>query len=393
MKRVNYKRVLLVVGCFSCLVVSTIFLVSQLFSNDTDQEDIEEDIVEVEEDNTVSFLAVGDNIGHDRVNAYGDINEGEYGDGSYSFLPSYSNVASYIEEADLSFVNQETIIGGDDIGIYGYPAFNTPEQMAQDLVSLGFDIINGASNHTCDMGLAAINFTCELWRQFEEVIYVGVYDSQEDADTIKTIERNGITFSVLSYTYGTNGYTIPNDYNVYLFDEDKITADVAKAKEVSDVVIVSCHWGTESVYDITDTQEQYAQLLADLEVDLVLGHHAHIIQSVEWVEGVNGNETLVAYGLGNFLSTMETLDTQLEGMLSLDFVKTDDDVVIENVEWISLVNHFEDGFETAAPTVYLLSEYSEELRQEHYVLSDYPDALEYFEEKTAEIMSNISIRE
>ncbi len=339
--------------------------------------------IETQEDTVISFLAVGDNLIHTRLYTYADTKSGTLDDGEYDFLPLYENVAEAIGAADISFVNQESIIGGDELGISGYPSFNTPEQMAADLSTLGFDIVNGANNHTLDMGLSGVNNTCEIWRQYDDILFGGIYDSQEDADTIRLMEYEGITFAFLSYTYGTNGYAMVTEYCTNLFDEDSIREDVAKAKEVSDVIIVSAHWGEEGYYQLNSMQTEYGQLFADLEVDLVIGTHSHTIQSLEWVEGVNGNQTLIAYGLGNFISTMETVDTQLAGMLTLDFVVDGDDVTIENVEWTALVNYFTGE----VFSVGYLSDFTEEMNATHYVLATKcPDAITYFTDKTLEII-------
>lgn len=375
------------------LISAIVGLCIRLFGNHEEEvEDVDattvvtEELVE-EEDNTISFLAVGDNLIHERIFTYADECSGELDDGLYDFTSCYAYMADDIAEADISFVNQESIIGGDELGLYGYPAFNSPEQVAEDLVNLGFDMVNGATNHSMDMGITGVENTAEIWRQYEDdVLFSGIYDSQEDADTIRVMEQDGVTFALLSYTYGVNDYTMPNDYCVSLFDEDKIREDVANAKEIADVVIVSAHWGTESEYEVTDEQREYAQLFADLEVDLVIGHHPHVIQSLEWVEGENENQTLVAYSLGNFFSTMETVDTQLEGMLTLDFVVGDDDeITIENVAWTPLVNHFDEEVFFMLP----LSEYTEELNSEHYVLADEcPDAITTFTEMTKDIIGD-----
>lgn len=382
-RKLNLKKVMTVVMIPLLLVGG--YIVYLMINNDPSPTSETKQTETVNAKEKVSFMAVGDNIGHERVYTYADKNGGELNDGDYDFKPSYKYMTKYIKDADLSFINQESILGGDDLGISGYPAFNTPSQMANDLTDLGFDIINGASNHTLDKGFKGIQNSAKTWRQFKDVIFAGAYDSQEDADTVRVIERNGIKFSLLSYTYGTNGYTSPNSYAVPLFDDAKITSDVKKAKEVSDVVLVSAHWGTESDATITKDQKHYAQLFADLGVDLVIGTHPHVIQPMEWVTGANGNKTLVAYCLGNFLSTMETIDTQLEGMLSLDFVKNGDKVSIENVVWTPLINHFGDGTFVVMP----LKEYTKELNATHYVLKDKePNAIEAFKKQTQEVIGS-----
>lgn len=327
----------------------------------------------------VSFLAVGDNLGHMTVNNYADSLVGVKGDSQYNYLPLYENVSDIISEVDLAFINQETIIGGDHIGISGYPMFNSPEAWARDVAALGFDIVNAASNHTVDKGFSAIENSAEIWARYDTVTYVGAYISQEDADTIRVVEREGIKFAVLAYTYGTNGLPKPNEFCVYLLDEDKIKSDVAKAKEISDVVIVSAHWGDEGALKPNETQQKYAQIFADAEVDLVVGHHSHTVQPIEWVTGSSGNETLIVYGLGNFISTMTSVDNQLEIMLTLDFVRQGTEVVIDNIIAIPMVNHYDTN---GATQVYFLEDYTTSLVSRHRNLSGkMTDVLSYYEQQ------------
>lgn len=355
--------------------------IGNIFHKETVQEEVH--IVEEVTEDRVTFLAVGDNIGHDRVHDYGDVMEGEEGDGLYDFKPSYKNVVNQISNVDLAFINQESIIGGNELGISGYPAFNSPEDLAKNIVEVGFDIVNAATNHILDKGDIGVANAAQTWSQYEEVLYVGAYESQESADKIRTIERNGIIFAVLAYTYGTNGYTSSYDYTAPLFDEAQIIKDVAAAKEISDVVIVSAHWGLEGSFELDETQKKYSQIFADEGVDLVIGHHAHVIQPVEWLEGRNGNKTLVAYGLGNFLSTMESLDNQLEGMLTLDFVRVEEQVVIENVKFVPLINHFGEG----PVEVYYLDDYTTDLGSVHFTLKDEEiDYMEYYWGKIGELI-------
>lgn len=358
--------------------------VSDAFLTEEDTS-LEELIVE-HEDTTISFLAVGDNIGHERVIDYADANSGEMDDGEYDFTSIYSEVEEFIQEADIAYVNQETILGGDDLGTSGYPVFNSPEQWAYDLATVGFDVVNGSNNHSLDKGYDALITSIETFSLIPEILYVGLFESEEAANAIQTLEVEGVTFAFLSYTEVSNSTDIPNDYCINFFNEDNIREDVANAKAVSDVVIVSAHWGTESSLDVNEMQETYAQLFADLEVDVVIGTHTHTLQSIEWVEGENSNETLVVYSLGNFVGTMDPVDAQLEGMLTFDVCKDDNEITIENVTLTPLVNHYDsDGNIVIIP----LNEYSDELNAEHYILeTEEPNAIEYYENLVSEIIDS-----
>lgn len=383
LRRKQRERALLIFKLKVCIGAGLILIVWNIFGNTLDtisayrtsKINLNNILSEATSENKdrVSFLAVGDNIGHDRVNQYADSMLGEMDDDQYDYSASYKNVEKQIKSADIAFINQESIIGGKSLGITGYPAFNSPEELAGNLVDVGFDVVNAATNHILDKGFTGVQNAANTWAQYSGITYVGAYVSQEDADTIRTFKCNGITFSILAYTYGTNGYKVDNDFTVPWFERDKIISDVAKAKEISDVVMVSAHWGDEGSYTLNSLQQEYGQLFADQGVDLVIGHHAHTVQELTWVEGEMGNKTLIAYGLGNFLSTMESVDNQLEGMLTLDFVKKGSEIVIENILFIPLINHFGEG----PVEVHYMSEYTEELRSVHYTLKD----------ETSEVMS------
>ena len=94
-----------------------------------------------------------------------------------------------------------------------------------------------------------------------------------------------------------NDHQPTHDYTVDTFDENKIKQDVKKAKQQSDVVLVSAHWVMKVSISLTPLKK-YAQIFADAGVDVVLGTHPHVIQPVKWVDGREGNRTLVAYSLG-----------------------------------------------------------------------------------------------
>ncbi|WP_373710400.1 CapA family protein [Jeotgalibaca porci] len=317
------------------------------------------------EEKRISFIGVGDNLIHENV-----IWAAETPDGSYDFSNMYENIAADVENADLAFLNQETIFAGPDYPYSGYPSFNTPEQLGTNMVDLGFDLINGATNHTLDFGVAGATYALDFWKQYEDVRYTGVFESEEASLEIPTIERDGVTFSFLAYTYGTNGIEPDTNWRVNYFDEEKIRTDVAKAKEVSDVVIVSAHWGDENTYVVNEYQKYYGQLFADLEVDVVIGTHPHVIQPVEWLTGTNGNEMLVVWSLGNLLAhALDDINT-LGGMISFDFVVTEEETAIENIVFRPTVSHFSYHYNDNDRLkrkfkIYYLDEYTDELSIEH----------------------------
>ncbi len=335
----------------------------------------------------VTFVAVGDNLPDEAIGRYADSLAGDVGDGAYDYAPIYEAMKPMIESADLAYVKQETHIGGEEIGPRGWPSFNTTDDMARAIVDTGFDLVASASNHSYDWGTyGAVEHSREVW-DAAPVTFTGTAATQEQADQLATIERNGITFSLLDYTYGVNGFTsqeLPR-YAINLIDEERIRADVARAKEASDVVLVAMHWGTENLMEADEEQQRYAQLLADLEVDVVLGSHPHVIGPLEWVEGESGHQTLVAYSLGNFLSNHETpkLKNELEGALSCTFIRGEDgSVSIEDIVWTPLVNHTEEGYHRVIP----LKDYTAELASKHRLLSSVEDPLKELSDLNASVI-------
>ena len=337
----------------------------------------------------VSFVAVGDNLPEIGMGTYADAQAGEPGDGDYDYTPIFAPIRDYVQAADLAYVKEETHLGGDEIGPRGYPSFNTTDQMADALVDTGFDLVGSASNHAYDWGAFGANdHSREVWNA-QPVAFAGTASSVEEAEKIATVERNGITFALLDYTYGVNGYDQEDlpDYAVSFMDKDRIEADVKRAQEMADVVLVAMHWGTENLMEADDTQRDYAQFLADLGVDVVLGSHPHVIGPMTWLTGEGGNRTLVAYSLGNFTSNHEYthIYNELEGMLSCDFVKEDGEVRIENVAWVPLVMHT-DGTSFA---VYALKDYTPELASAHPTLSAEEDPIGWLRQTSEDVVNSL----
>ena len=335
--------------------------------------------------NSVSFVAVGDNLPEDMLGAYAYALGGDH----YNYQPIYEFVQPLMSAADVAYVKQEVHLD-DTLGVHGYPSFNAPESLADDLISVGFDMIGSASNHIYDWGyFGACARNREVWNS-KNVTFAGSNLNAEEAQTIATFEKNGITFAFLDYTYGVNGYDESDLdwWEVNFISEERITSDVTRAHELADVVIVAMHWGTENFTGIDEYQEQYAQLLANLNVDIVLGSHPHVIGPVKWLDGTDGHKTLVAYSLGNFVSRHEAPDAynELEGMLSCDFVSDGEAITIENATWTPLINHTD--YENYYFRVIPLANYTAELAHNGVAMSQLDNAVEWVRTTTHEIVGD-----
>ena len=259
------------------------------------------------------FFFTGDALIHGTVWMDADL-----GNGSYDFLPILENMGRLSEGYDLKYYNQETILGGTELGLHGYPTFNSPQEVGDAMVNLGFRLVSTANNHSLDQGLTGINRSCEFWRNQEEqygVHMAGTYDSQEAHDALNVYEINGITYTFLSWTYGCNGLLPPEGYeyivNIYPEHVEELLDQVRRANEISDVVIVAMHWGTEYSMEANDEQRELAQKLSENGADIIIGNHPHVIQPIEWV---NDGKTICYYAMGNMVSA-QIEEPNLVGMV------------------------------------------------------------------------------
>ena len=345
-----------------------------------------EPVVEEKEDSVVSFMAVGDNLIHAAIymNAYAKY-------GAYEFDDIYSEIKYFVESKDVAYINQETILGGTELGLSHYPMFNSPHEIGEAVANAGFDWIASCSNHSMDKFEAGIISDLNFWDQYPDIVTTGLNRSFKEQQTNKYIERNGVKFGVLGYTYGTNGIEIPEgkEYLVNLYSKERIKEDVERLKGTCDSILVSMHWGDE--YSTTPNAEQLelAQYMADLGVDVIIGEHPHVIQPMDWVEGKDGNRTLVIYSLGNFLSSQDEPFNMLGGCASFDIRKDGNtgEITVENVKWYPVVNHISNGDYTAGTRdyrVYLLKDYTDELASQHRL----GVTRQYFIDKTEEVMND-----
>lgn len=338
--------------------------------------------------NEISLVMVGDILLHDRVEE-----SAMQPDGTYDFAAIFSQTKEKIQEADLALVNQEVIIGGADLGVSGYPAFNAPFEAGHGLVEAGFDVVCHGTNHALDKGKKGLLSCINFWEtNYPQIAVLGIHDSEEDRDALYFYEQDGMKIAILNYTYGTNGISLPSGmpYAVDMLEESQVIADIRRAEAEADFTIVCPHWGTEYQLTPSSAQEKWTRIFLEQGVDLVLGTHPHVIEPVEWVtDEETGHKMLVYYSLGNYVNwtsgTGAGVSNRMVGgmaQVTLGFENRgagngdsqsgqESSVVIKDFGIEALVCHVQEG--ANGVQVYSLSDYTPQLAADNAIVSQAPD--------------------
>ena len=313
-----------------------------------------------------TFAGVGDNLIHQAI-----FSQYEMGVTDYDFKEDYALMKPYIEAADLSFINQETICAGEEFGLSHYPQFNGPTQILDAVADTGFDWLAASSNHSLDKGsdalLAELNY---LHENYPDISVTGAYRSEEESNQYIVREVNGIKVGLLGYTYGLNGIPLPEDmpWLVELIDEDQIQKDMEEISKISDVQIVSMHWGTEYHTEIEAEQQALAQKMNEWGVEVIIGTHPHVIKPAEIIQGEK-QDTLCYYSLGNFLSAQDTNEGMVGGMASftLQYDFDTQETSFKDVKFTPTVMYYDPAFTTFK--VMTIHDYNDDYIPSHYVAS------------------------
>jgi len=298
----------------------------------------------------ISFAAAGDNLIHESVYKTAKTNAAALASTGgpkvdYYFKEMYSEkIRGLISSADLAFVNQEAPIVPDRPAA-GYPAFNTPTEAGDTLIEIGFDIVNLANNHMLDMEgqCEGLRSTIEYWNS-KDIMTVGAYESTEDYNTVRIMECKDKRIAVLSYTYGTNGNKLnPKSAGlvVPIINDSTIIEQVSNASKYADAVVVSMHWGDENKFAVNAEQKRLAALLSKYGADVVIGHHSHTLQPMEWVTNELGEKTLVIYSLGNLISSQIEAYKLVGGIATFELVfSPEGKLTVENALLTPTVTHY-----------------------------------------------------
>lgn len=298
----------------------------------------------------------------------------------------YDLIKSYFANDDLSIANLETPIGGEELGISGTGySFNASKQIGEQVASLGLEVVSTANNHANDRGDQGIDNTLDFLNE-KNIMAVGTYYNQEDRDAGKYMTINGITFGFVSYTYATNQivsetsrekvglFNEPSDRTFTQEFQDLLTKEITETRENCDVLIAMMHWGTEFTYDLSSNQEEVAQFISDLGVDIIIGNHPHCSQTIEMI---NNDRTLCMYSLGNFVSadpdvtraSQEFVNAYNVSMfVTLNIVKEDDTISITDINYIPIINYYDENLENFK--LVPLDQYDESLETTHYHYQD-----------------------
>lgn len=274
-------------------------------------------------DTTINMAVVGDIMCHgpNFKDAYNSSTK------TYDFSTFFTQIKSYISNADIAIGNLETTFAGGNKAYSGYPTFNSPPQLAKDVQNLGIDVLTTSNNHSMDSGYNGLINTIDTLDNLG-ISHTGTFKSEEDKNKILIKDVNGIKIAFLSYTYGTNGISIPKgkEYCINLIDKELIQSQLESAKALNpDVICVSMHWGIEYKLQPNDEQKDLADFLFENGADIILGSHPHVLEPMEkrtvTLSDGTTKDGFVIYSLGNFISAQKDKYTKDSIILNLKITK------------------------------------------------------------------------
>lgn len=322
-------------------------------------------------DTTVHMLAVGDNLVQTYV--YRRAQECSADGTSYNFQPLYENVKPIISAADVAIINQETLICGGDYEISGSGFnFNSPVQLGEAMVDLGFDVFTIANNHMLDKRIDGLESSMDYWdgmMQKYPILVLGAYRDEADQNNIRVQEVNGLKIAYLAYTESLNNYSVPADSTVKIGriqDEELIERQIKEARGLADAVVVAAHWGKEDTHEVQQNVKDIAEKMVNWGADVIIGTHPHTAQTMEYIEREDGSMGFVFYSLGNFISAQTDNFNVVGEMGGFDLVKdgVSGKTSVLNVKVMPVITHYDNAL-FGNLRLYPYSEYNEWLASRH----------------------------
>ena len=199
--------------------------------------------------------------------------------------------------------------------------------MGEAIADAGFDVVTCATNHALDQGVSGIDFTKDFFES-RDIMCIGVQsEAEKEYRPYEVLAKGGAKFALFNYTYGTNGNWIPENkaYMLHLLDnEERVRADLEKARAETDFVLVFVHWGTEYSEQPDEFQQKWTQIFSESKADVVVGTHPHVLQPYEILQDDEGHEMLVYYSIGNYISAQHEQSCVKGGMAQFTVSLTSD---------------------------------------------------------------------
>ncbi len=264
---------------------------------------------------TITIVGSGDVLLHPQLWDQARADARTAGGSGYDFGPILAGAKDVVSGADLAICHFETPVAAPTGPFVGFPRFSVPPQVAKTLADIGYDSCSTASNHTIDQGEAGVDRTLDTL-DAAGIKHAGSYRSAADHAVVNLLDAHGVKVAQLSYAFGFNGLHRPAGED-WIANQISVPAILAEAKRAraagAQIVVVSLHFGTEYQHSPNSQQLSVAkQLLTSPDIDLILGHHAHVVQPYEKI-----GEKWVAYGHGNEIAHhAEPVNDNREGILS-----------------------------------------------------------------------------
>lgn len=229
------------------------------------------------------------------------------GDFKFPFL----KISDELNKADVLFGNLESVISDKGRKVGSIYSFRADPKAMSGLVFAGFDVVSVANNHVFDYSREAMEDSFKRLKEAGIEIAGGGF-SEAEAHSAAVKEVNGTKIAFLAYDdQGSTHWAASGENSgIAWLEEDKLKEDIAGAKKLADIVIVSMHFGDEYKTQSNDRQKYFARLAIDSGVDLVVGHHPHVAQEVE-----KYNSGYIAYSLGNFVFDQGFSEETMKGLI------------------------------------------------------------------------------
>ena len=286
----------------------------------------------IKKTSTAKISAVGD------ILCQMDMIQDAQNEDSYDFSYMFDNITKYVKKSDIAIGTLETNFTSNRYS--GLGKYNTPTEFLTAVKNSGISLVSLAHNHVLDYGEDGLNQTISKIHE-EGMNITGIQNNEENENSEFTgniKEVNGIKIAFLSYTYGLsneNEVSEEEKSKVNIFSEELALKDIQYAKENSNYIIVIMHWGDVNSSTITDYQNNITGFLVNNDVDMILGSHPSVVEPMKIIQNAEGKNILVAYSLGNYISSLKYENADVELILNIQIAKSEDQekAVLQKVDY------------------------------------------------------------